>query len=67
MKHGVRKEHRAIGIVIRIEWAEPLEVGFSNRISQNHPAVAGDDEWLGGVGGRVRNSVQQDDVVLLLG
>src|ERR1700744_1014937 len=67
MKHGVRKQHRAKGIVVRIEWSEPLKVRLRDRIRQNHAAVARDDERLGSIGCRMRNGVQQDDQVLLLG
>src|ERR1700744_5252717 len=67
MKHGVGKQHRAKGIVVGIEWSEPLKVRLRDRIRQNHAAGGRDAEGLGGIGCRMRNGVQQDDQVLLLG
>ncbi len=67
MKYRVWKEHRTVGIVVGIEWPEAFKVGFRDWISQNHPAGTRDNEGFGGVRRRLRNRIQQDDVVFLLG
>lgn len=67
MKYRVRKQHRAEWIVVGIEWSESFKVGFRNRIRENDPAVTRNDERFGGVFRRMRNGVQQDDLVFLLG